>query len=354
MENEKMQKHKKVLPSEEVSAFCEQVALIIRSGIMLHDGMEALLGDYKGTAYEKDFKRLDETIKATGSLSEAIESAGIFPSYVEGMVRVGEQSGELERVMQGLADYYDRESKIRRTVRNAVVYPMALLVIMAVVIVILITKIMPVFETVFRNMGSELPAMTQAMMAFGSGAGKWVLAIVALVIVAVVVLYFMMKSGRHDAAVQKVFKILRPLEKISHSMSAERFAGIMSMLLAGGFPMERAIELIPDVFTNERDREKMKECQTAIARGEGFPDAVERLGLFEPLHMRMIRVGYMGGQVDSVMAKLAELYQENTDDRISRLVSMIEPTMVAVLSIIIGVILLSVMLPLAALLASMV
>lgn len=355
MDNEKKTKdRKKVLPPEEISAFYAQVTLIIRSGLLLSDGMEALCGDYRDTPWAEQFQRLNDVMRDTGSLSAAIDASEAFPAYAEGMVRVGEQAGELENVMQGLANYYERENQIRRTIRNAVFYPMVLMGIMAVVIVILITRIMPVFETVFRNMGSELPAMTRAMMSFGTVAGRWVLGGVALLIIAVGACYALLRSGRHEGLAQWILRVVRPVGRISHSMSAERFASIMSMLLAGGFPMERAIELLPDVFSNRQDKEKLVACREQILRGDPIPDAVEKLGLFDPLHMRMIRVGFMSGQMDSVMGKMAEIYEEATDDGISRMVSMIEPVMVAVLSVIIGVILLSVMLPLAGLMASMV
>ncbi|MDO4355569.1 MAG: type II secretion system F family protein [Clostridia bacterium] len=354
MESKDMKKKKKVLPPEEISVFCSQMTLIIRSGLLLSDGMEALVGDYKNTPYADAFAQMDDVLRQTGSLSAAIDASEIFPDYVEGMVRVGEQAGEIETVMQGLADYYERESKIRRTIRNAVFYPMMLMTIMAVVIVILIVRIMPVFEKVFNNMGSDLPAMTRTMMAFSGSAGRWVLAIVVVLIAAVLLCYRMFKSGTNERFVQWVLRAVAPIGRISHSMSAERFASIMSMLLSGGFPIERAIELLPDVFSNQQDRERMKACQDQIMKGDSIPDAVEKLGLFEPLHMRMIRVGFMSGQMDNVMGKMAQIYEENTDDGISRIVSMIEPIMVAVLSVIIGVILLSVMLPLASLMSSMV
>ena len=121
------------LSADELSILCEQVALILRSGLPLHDGVEALCDNYRGTRYAQRFDRMHETVLATGSLYRGLVDAGIFPTYLREMANIGERTGELDTVMAGLSQYYHREAKIRRAVINAVAYPLILIAMMMVV-----------------------------------------------------------------------------------------------------------------------------------------------------------------------------------------------------------------------------
>ena len=125
------------------------------------------------------------------------------------------------------------------------------------------------------------------------------------------------------------------------------------MMLKSGFPLNESLQLVSGVVNNRQVAEKVETVRQRMEKGESFPDAVERMGIFEPLHCRMIRVGAQAGQTDVVMSRLAALYEDEVDDSITRAVSMIEPSLVALMSVIIGAILLSVMLPLLSLMGGM-
>ena len=344
---------KKYLPPDETAMFCEQVALILKSGIPLHDGVEALCDNYKDSRYGEQFKLLDKVVKETGSLGDAVEAVGIFPPYMVNTLKIGERAGTTDSVMEALELYYAREGQIKRSVKNAITYPLVLVAMMAMVIVVLVIKVLPIFTQVFRNLGTEMSASSVAIMNFGLAAGQTVLILVGAVIIAAAVIFILYKTSMRERVMIFLCKIFRPIAEITKKTSAGRFASVMAMMMASGFPLEEALALIPEVLSDEAAKKKVAKCRELMDGGESFPSAVEDCGIFEGIHGKMIRVGFVAGQMDNVMEKLAGIYEEEIDDSIRRMVALIEPTLVAVLSVIIGAVLLAVMLPLASILSSM-
>jgi len=341
------------LPADEVSLFCEQVALLLKSGIPLYDGVGALCQNYRATRFGSRFELLDETMKRTGSLYEAVRALAIFPPYMVEMVKIGEQAGTLEKVMQGLSVYYSREAQVRATVKNAVTYPLLMVGLMAVVVVVLVVQVLPMFSEILRNLGGDLTSASAARMNAGLDAGLFVLILTALILIAVLSVAVILRTGKREGMIRFLLRAFPPLRFIADKLSAGRFASVMEMLMGSGYPMDEALGLMPAVMADALAREKVESVAARMKGGASFADAVEEARIFEPIHGKMIRVGVLAGQTETVMERLASQYQDEVDDAIRRLVSAIEPTLVAVLSIVIGGILLSVMLPLANLMSAL-
>lgn len=341
------------LPADETALFCEQVALLLKSGIPLYDGIEALCQNYQATRFGGRFTLLDETMKRTGSLYEAVRALDIFPPYMVEMVRIGEQAGTLERVCQGLCAYYAREAQVRSIVRSAVTYPLLMVGLMAVVVVALVVQVLPMFSDILRNLGGDLSAASAARMSAGMGAGLFVLIFTALILLAVLTVTALLKTGKREGVIRFLLRVFPPLRFIADKLSAERFASVMEMLMGSGYPMDEALRMMPAVMADALARAKVESVAARMEGGASFADAVEGARIFEPIHGKMIRVGVLAGQTETVMGRLASQYQDEVDDAIRRLVSAIEPTLVAILAIVIGGILLSVMLPLANLMSAL-
>lgn len=347
------EKSRKYLPPEEIAMFCEQVALILKSGIPLFDGIDALCQNYKDTKYGDKFTLMNEKVKETGSLYEALELVGIFPPYMVNTVKIGEQAGTVDSVMESMSIYYMRDAKIKHAVKNAITYPIVLVAMMALVVGVLVVKVLPIFSQVFRNLGTDMSATSLAIMNFGLAAGRIVLIVVCALVLAAGIIFLLTKTSKKDSVLRFLGRIFPPVNELYSKTAAARFSSVMSMMLHSGFPLESALSLIPDVLSDKTAKDKVAVCQKLMQEGESFPAAVEACGIFEGIHSKMVRVGFMAGQLDSVMDKLADIYNEDVDNSISRMVSLIEPTLVGILSVIIGAILLAVMLPLASIMSSM-
>ena len=133
----------KTLPPDETALFCEQIAMVLKAGIPIGDGMETLARSYAGSRYGARFEGMRASLNNRGSLHAALEEAGIFPSYLLAMTRIGERTGKLDEVMASLANYYQWEAQIKTSVKNAILYPSVLVMMLAVVIAILVISVIP-------------------------------------------------------------------------------------------------------------------------------------------------------------------------------------------------------------------
>lgn len=340
---------KNILSGEELSILCEQIALILRSGLPMHDGVEALCEGYKNTRYEEPFSKLNEEVLNTGSLYEGMKGAGIFPKYMLEMTLIGEKTGELDNVMEGLSKHYTNESRNQRSIRSAIFYPLLLIVMMAVLIGVLIAQVLPIFDDVFASFSGSA---STGWMNIAMNAGKVVLILAGVVLFVFLAVLIVLKLDRSQTVKQWIVKIFPPIRKLNQKLNATRFASSLGMMMRSGYPLDQSLEMMKGLFDDKEMQEKMTKCHEAVSEGADFADTVEKLEIFEPLHNRMIHMGSKAGQTDHVMGTLADLYSEDLDNQINRLVSIIEPTLVALMSLIIGAILLAVMLPLLSVMGS--
>ena len=343
----------KGLNSAELSSFCSQVALILSAGLPLYDGMETLAETTKGTQYADLYEAASKGVNETGSLYQALKQDDRWPTYLVEMTGIGEQTGQLESVMNGLSDYYGREERIRSTVVSAVTYPLVLGVMLVLIIAIMLWKVLPVFQRVLNSMGAELSGSGSALMSLGSTIGWVVLALVGIVVLAVVIGAILLKTSARDKVLALVRKLFPPVRSLSMKLASSRVASVLSMMLSSGFPTGEAFRLMPSILTDSEAAAKVEGIRKDLESGEAFADAVSKSKLFDGLHDRMIRMGVAAGREDQVMQKIAGLYEEQVESGISQLVAIIEPTLIALLSIVIGAILLSVMLHMAGILSSM-
>ena len=348
-----LKKERNGLSSAELSNFCGQVALILEAGLPLYDGMETLAGADSGSAHADVYSAASKGVTETGSLYDAIKDDGRWPKYLVEMVGIGERSGQLDQVMRGLEAYYAREDRIRSSISSAVTYPLVLGVMLIVIVLILLWKVLPVFRRVLNSMGVGLSESGSLLMRLGVSVGWIILALVALVVVLVITGVVLMRTKHRDKVMQIVQRVMPSLQRLNKKLSASRVASVLSMMLSSGFPTDEALEMTSNVLSDRNAAEKVLSIRKSLEDGSAFADAVTKTNLFEDLHNRMITMGSATGQEDQVLGKLASLYEEQVEDGITRLVAIIEPTLVALLSVVIGAVLLSVMLPMAGILTSL-
>ena len=344
---------KRGLDSAELSSFCSQVALILSAGLPLYDGMETLAETTRGSEYADLYESASKAVTETGSLYQALQRDDRWPTYMVEMTGIGEQTGQLEKVMNGLSDYYAREDRIRSSIIGAITYPMVLGVMLVLIIAIMLWKVLPVFQRVLNSMGAEMSASGSALMKLGSTIGWVVLALVALLVLAVLVGAALMKTSARDSVMGLIRKLLPPVRNLSLKLASSRVASVLSMMLSSGFPTNEAFRLLPSVLSDGEAAEKVQGIRKDLDGGAAFADAISNSKLFDGLHDRMIRMGVAAGREDQVMAKIADLYEEQVEEGITRLVAIIEPTLIVLLAIVIGAVLLSVMLPMAGILSTM-
>ena len=344
-----------LLTSEELSVFCDQIALMLESGMTLRDGIDMLAEDEeKQGARVRPDSLMRETIEETGSLYIAMkERETEWPHYMIEMVGIGEETGRLEDIMRNLSSYYLREGKIRDAASSAVTYPLILGVMMVVIIAVLLWRVMPVFRRVLGSLGVDPSGSSVRLMNIGAAAGWVVLALIAAVIIAVVTIVVLLRTGKRDKVLAFLRKILPPVQRISQKLSASRISGMLGMNLSGGFPIESTLHMAENALDDEESIGKVRGLKEKMNQGDSFADAVSSSGLFSDFYNRILKIGAASGHEPQVMTRIAEVYEEQVEDDLARMISLIEPVLVALLSIVIGAILLSMMLPMAGVMSSL-
>ncbi len=349
MSNKKNQK----ISSAELSIFCGQVALILEAGLPLYDGMETLAGADNNSENAEMFKKASQGVTETGSLYEALKNDDRWPEYMVEMVGIGERSGHLESIMRGLETYYAREDRIRSSVVSAVTYPILLAVLLAVIVLILLWRVLPVFRRVLEGMGVGLNESGATMMHIGEVVGWVVMVLVVILIIAALVIIILLQTKHREKVLKFLQNIFPPIVNLNNKLTASRISGVLSMMLSSGFPTDEALEMTEKVLPNPDAANKIKGIRKGLEEGKSFADAIGEADIFNELHVRMIKMGSATGREDQVLGKLSNLYEEEVEEDITRLVGIIEPTLVALLSIVIGAVLLAVILPMAGILSSL-
>lgn len=341
-----------VLSADELSSFCDQIALMLESGLSLRDGIGILAGE-KENESKPVYTELMNELESGCTLCDAMRAhADGWPKYMIEMVGIGEETGRLEDTMRSMAAYYRREERIRTAAVSAVVYPLVLAAMLVVIILVLLWRVFPVFEHVLESVGGG-DEVTSGMLNAGSVVGWVILGITALLLVFGFVCLALMKTGAKEKVLNMLGTIAPPVRDMHEKLSSARIAGILSLMLSSGYPVENALEMVPAALDDETSVERLREVRLKMSeQGETFSEAVSESGIFDEFHTRMIRVGAATGHEPQVMEKIASLYEEKAEDGMTRLIAVIEPTLVALLCIVIGAILLSVMMPMAGVIGS--
>lgn len=332
------------LSAEELAAFAAQLSLTVKTGIPLSEAIMILMEDAETESAKKLLSQILEKLEMGGTLAEALKETGVFPIYMTQMIEIGEASGRLDHVLDSLRRYYEREDNISKSAKSAITYPAIMLIILIVIIVILVTKVLPIFNQVFQTLGGEMTPFAQGAMRVGeiiSNSSIFLICIVAAIVVVIVIMRLTTKGRAALSGLgQRMFK------QLSDRMAAAKFASGMSLMLASGLDVDRSVELTLPLMTNTKMKEKVAKLHELLQNGESFTESVVLTKIFSGMQGRMLTLGFKSGNLDNVMDDIADDYEREVDERLDNLISIIEPTMVAILCVIVGLILLSAMLPL--------
>lgn len=337
-------KKQQVLGNLEIAAFCDQLSMIISAGIPLYEGISILQEDTPDEETKKVLTTISSFLEQGASFHDALKETHVFPKYVLDMIEVGETSGKLDDVLSSLNRYYKREESIQDSIKNAVTYPFIMIVMMLAVIFVLIAKVLPVFHQIYAELGSSLTGFSGVMMKFSDALNKNLLVIILVLAAAVVFFFFFSKSKAGKKFSQK-----RPL---AMSTAASRFANCMALALSSGLDTDQGLTLAEQLVDNPFMAARIKKCRDLTAAGEGFAEAILASDIFSKIYASMITIGFKTGSMDEVMRKISEEYEEENDRQISKFISVLEPTLVIILSVFIGLILISFLLPLIGIMSS--
>lgn len=339
-----MSQKNKLLSEAELAAFCQQIGMVVKAGLPTYYGISILRDEASDEKTKEFLAEIYEPMEKGTTLGVALAETEVFPEYMIDMIRLGEETGRLEEVLDSLANYYEREADIKASIRHAVTYPLVMTIMMLVVIVVIITQVVPVFSQIYEELGSSLTGTALLLMNISNVLNKYLLVFI-LAVVALAVLFFAFSRTT-------VGKTLFQRQQLSMSISASRFANCMYLALSSGLDTDRSLEMAEKLIDNPYMLEKIAMCKEHIKHGEGFVKSLLLSGIFSKVYASVITIGFKTGSMDDVMKKISDAYEEETDDRLRHFISLLEPTLIIILSFFIGLILISFLLPLLGIMAS--
>lgn len=345
-------KKQKPLANSEIASFCRQMALIIQAGITPSEGMDILTHDTISKEGKDLLQQIGDQCRQGEYFHKALASTGVFPNYVIKLTALGEESGNLDSVLLSLALYYEREEDISESVKSAVTYPLIMIGMMFVVILVLVLKVLPIFRQVFIQLGTEMSPLASSLLNIGNSLSKYsvIFTIILLLIIGISLIFYKTPIGR-----KKTIRFLSrfPFTKgFYDKLAAGRFASGMYLAFTSGMDTYQSLDMISEIVENNLMVEKIEICKKEIEQNSNLPEALSKAEIFSSLYSRMVSVGFLSGSIDVVMKQISQHYEEETDKQMNRIISVIEPTLVILLSFIVGIILLSVLLPLMGIMSS--
>lgn len=342
-------KHKQ-LTQQETADFCSSLSLLLHSGLGLSDSVWLLRSEAAGSLREP-LNRMGQQLDAGSPLAEAMAETGVFPGYVAAMTRIGEETGRLEETLTALAEYYTENHRTVRQLKNALAYPCAILLLMLVVLGVLLTKVLPVFDAVYASLGSRLTGLSAGLLYAGQLLTRMLPGLLAvLVLVSLVILAVCLCAVVREKALalwQKYFGD----RGIARKFNNARFARGLSLGVSSGLPLAEAARLAESLLTSGAAR-RAALCREALEQEASLTDALQAGALLPAWAVRMIAAGVRGGSGDRVLEEVARRLMEEARTDLEETAAKVEPAMVLVCSALVGIILLSAMLPLMNIMAS--
>ena len=345
---------KKNLPSDTLSAFCLEVSMLLKSGIPIADGMRIIIDEEKSSKGKTLLENIYDNLEMGLTFSQALKDTKSFPDYMISMVELGEKTGSLEKILNELYLYYKREDELKHTIKNALTYPIFMTVILIIVLIILTTKVLPIFENVFLQLGSEMPKTAITVMNIGTAFSNIAFYIVILVAILGIVAFIMSKTEKGIKTLYAIKNIITKNSKTSETIGISRLLSALSLTIASGYDTFDALDLGMKLSGNLKVEERVKNCISLITKGNSLPQALELSGIIKSVHASILSIGFQSGYSESAMNEIAEKYKNTAENKINTLISSIEPAIVIVLSVLVGIILLTVMLPLWGIMSSIV
>lgn len=342
----------KQLTNEELSSFFRQTALLFSSGIKPVEGMQILINDCSDESAKALYNQIMGYCVEGEHFYKALRKTGVFPDYVIHMIALGEEAGTVDDCMNALADFYEKEQNVSDNLQSALTYPTIMIAMMLVVIIVLINRVMPIFEEVFNQLGSDMTGFAGQMLKIGKTLNNYTL-VIMIVLAVLVTLYMLSVHTPFGKKFTRKMLIDFPLTRdFYENVACQRFASALSISLASGMETYGSLDMAKKMVEHPRMEAKIDNCVEMIRDGANFSEGLVNSHIFNNLYSQMVAVGFTSGNPDVVLATIADSYEKQSTKKIQNLLSVLEPTLVIILSLIVGMILLSVILPLMGIMSS--
>lgn len=332
---------------EDIVLISRQLSTMIRAGLPLVEVLNILGDQVEKLLLRNVLRQIERDVQAGSSFYEALaRHPKVFNQFFLSMVRAGEASGMLDTILDQIATYMEKSASIRRKVKSALMYPAAVSIFACCIMILIMWKVVPVFEEIFDQLDQELPLLTKIVIGISKFIrDKWYIGLGGLI--AFIFLFHQWgktKTGRHKI---DTFKLRVPVfGPLLLKVSVARFSRSLGTLMRAGVNILGALEIVAKTAGNVIIEEAVMKTKVSIQGGESITKPLIESGVFPPMVTRMIEVGERTGALESMLHKIAEYYEDQVDAAVAGLTSLIEPLLIVFLGVTIGAIVISMFLPL--------
>lgn len=339
----KSKKSVKKFKTKDLAFNCRQLSAMLSSGLTLVKSLDILSREQPTEAAKAVWQDIYENVQKGESFSSALEMhSGTFPQFLISMVNAGESSGSLDVIMQRMSDHYAKENKMNNTVKSAMMYPIILLILSVAIVIGMFTFIMPTFVGMFDD-PSSMPTLTRGMLAISNFLKKRWYILIGVVVALVFLIRYLLKVPSYRLKFDKLLIKGPGFGKLIVTIYTARFSRTLSSLYSSGIPMVECLERASAILGNSYIDQKFEKVIDEVKQGAALSAAIQRTEIFDSMFCSIIYVGEESGSLDEILTKSSDYYEEESDSAVQRLVSMLEPVMIIVLGIMVGLIVASVL-----------
>ncbi len=339
-------KNKPIKPVD-IAFFTRQMATMMKSGVPLLQGLEITAGGVDKQKLKEVIYEIKNEVNSGTDLSVALAK---HPEYFDdlycNLVNAGEQSGALETMLDRIATYKEKLESLKAKIKKALTYPTAVIIVGIVVSAILLVKVVPQFQDVFKSFGADLPAFTLFVIKLSEFAQEWwFIFLIAVVFIGYFFQKALVKSPNFRDSVDKAMLKIPVIGQILHNASIARFARTLSTTFAAGVPLVNALESAAGASGNALYRDAILQVKNGVSTGQSLQNAVTMTGVFPNMAVQMIAIGEEAGSLEMMLSKVADFYEELVDNAVDNLSSLLEPLIMVVLGVLVGGLVIAMYLP---------
>ncbi|MBR6173944.1 MAG: type II secretion system F family protein [Eubacterium sp.] len=332
--------------NRDLSVFCKQFAAVLRAGVPLISALDMMAEQMTNKSLQAGLQEAASYVQKGGTMSQAMaQSPKVFPSTLVNMVAAGETSGKMEVSFERMAIQFEKDGAIQAKIKSAMVYPIVILVVLIGVVGLLMVMVIPTFSEMFKEMGTKLPAGTQMLVNLSDFIStKWWLLLI--IVVALVVGFKIFRKTPAGQQFTGTFCLKAPIVgPLCVKTAAATFSRTFATLLGSGINMIDAIEQTGRVMKNKIIRDKVIECKGQVAKGVPLSVPIRNMEIFPNMLPSMMHIGEETGNIEEMMEKVADFYEEEVDNAVSALTSIMEPLIIVVLGVTVGTIVIAIYTP---------
>ena len=330
----------------ELAVTTRQFSTLISSGLTLESSLAALAEQSEDQKLKEVLSRVRDRLAEGSSLHAALgEHPAVFSGLYANMVRAGEASGTLDVVLGRLADFLEKQTELASKVRGAMIYPAIMFLVGAGVLAFMMTFVIPKVSDIFETSGKALPLVTVILVGASDFLRQNFAFLLLLVAAALFAAGRYARTPRGKRLADRMLLRIPVLGKVFSKVTIARFTRTLSTLLSGGIPLLDSIEVSGAVLGNSFYSDRLGEVRAKVAEGAAFGSCLAETGIFPPLMVRMVSVGEEAGEMETMLSKVADMYDSQVDSTLSALTSLLEPVMILVMGAVMGFMVFAILLP---------